>query len=182
MHTQNFLSIRIDVYFIANTLSMSISNLHFNYTMLRWKIHFQCVLLERTSTRIIPELHSFRNQFLHKHNNFIVSIKCWAKCWRFQWKQHNLRHRQLWARKRPLTLDFVNCCCVHATCCVKLKPEKRKTETTETKQPKQNETLMYYVLRPLYSLLRPLYSVLRPLQTAWDSYVNRHKSIAKVVH
>ena len=123
----------------------------------------------------------------------MVSIKCWTKCWSFQWKPHDLRHN---SRERDKDHSHFLCdlllhatiCCVPATCCVKMKPDTRKTKTTETKQPKLKETLMYYVLRPLYTLLRPPFSVFWPLQNASLHDLHKtvmlscHKSIANVVH
>ena len=65
-------------------------------------------------------------------------------------------------------LSHATSCCVHATCCVEMKPDTRKTETTKIKPPKQNETLMYYVLRTMYSLLRPPVLCTPTLET-WSS-------------
>ena len=63
-----------------------------------------------------------------------------------------------------------------------------KPKQLKQKQPKLKETLMYYVLRPLYTLLRPPFSVFWPLQNASLHDLHKtvmlscHKSIANVVH
>ena len=49
---------------------------HFNNTLLCWKVIFNTSSWKELSTRIIPKPQSFRNQFLHKYDNFLISIKC----------------------------------------------------------------------------------------------------------
>ena len=152
-------------------LSELLENSYFNCvtTLLRWKIYFQCILLERTSTRIVPELHSFRN------NSFTSTTTLWSQSSVGQSVgvssgNHTISATTAVSEKNTThtclcdLLSHATSCCVHATCCVEMKPDTRKTETTKIKPPKQNETLMYYVLRPLYTLIQPLYSVFRPLQ------------------
>ena len=102
-------------------------------------MHFQCVLWKRTSTRIIPELHSSRIQFLHKHNNFIVSIKCVGQSFVVSTRNHTISAADSREREKDhshLPVWPVVACTRPVVMC--MRPVKWSLTQGKPKQPKQN--------------------------------------------